>query len=299
LGRIDNMPSSSINEIFGQGAEEFAALASRIEAELSARTIRYKFLPSEEFAQLMVADASHAQRVYWYELVGRAHFAAASSILRSAQWVKGVQVARDQNLYLPFCANLRSLIESAADSLTGVAGAAQTFAENSGHVNAALSLKCHQIAISRELEDQLIHFSHGRKLAKDEDAPQSHLAKSARTYIDQLERLGLAQAHTLYGALCQVTHPASDSLSHFLWETGDVEFTLHPHNDRTAISALIQRYKVLLDALLRYAFNQPIILLRVLQHIDLPDYHSREISRLDLSAMPGWQKCARLMGVAP
>lgn len=293
------MLSSSISEIFGQGAKEFSALASRIEAELSARPVSYKYFPLEDFSRLMVNDPAQAQHIYWYELVGRAHFAAASSILRSAQWVKGVLIAHDGNLYLPFCANLRSLIESAADSLAGVAGAAQTFSENSNSVNDSLKFKSNLIVINRELEDHLIHFSHGRKLEKGDGAPQYHSAKSARSYIDQLESLGLAQAHTLYGLLCQVTHPASDSVSHFLSVKGDVEFTLFPHNDRAAITALIQRHEALLHALLCYAFNQPIILLRVLLHLDLPEYHSNEIFRLDLSGMPGWQKCAKLMGVAP
>jgi hypothetical protein len=291
--------SPSINEIFGQGAEEFLALASRIEVELTARTVKYRFVAPEEFERLMVLDTPRAQRIYWCELVGRAHFAATSSILRSAQWLKGVQVAREQNLYLPFCANLRSLIESAADSLTGVSRVAQTFAENSIVVNEALNMKSSQIVISRELEDQLIHFSHGRKLAKDEVAPQSHSARSARSYIDQLEKLGLAQAHDIYGLLCQITHPAADSLSHFLFETGESEFALFPHNDRVAIVTLLHKHKTFLHALLRYAFNQPIILLRVLLHIDQREYHSAEISRLNLSYMPGWQKCAKLMGVAP
>jgi len=290
------LSSPSINEVFGQGAQDFAALASRMNVEFSAGSVRYKFFAAEEFERLMIDDAPQAQRIYWHELVGRAHFAAASSILRSAQWLTGVQVAREQNLYLPFCANLRSLIESAADSFDGVAGVAQTLAENRGAVNDALNMKSSQVITSRELEDQLIHFSHGRKLTKGEVAPQSHSAKSARAYVEQLEKLGLSQAHAIYGLLCQVTHPASDSLSHFLSETGDSEFTLFPHNDRVAIAALAEKHKAFLHTLLRYAFNQPIILLRVLLHIGLPDYHSAEISRLDLSAMPGWQKCARLMG---
>ncbi|NNC17378.1 hypothetical protein HJC22_16795 [Corallococcus exiguus] len=292
-------PSPSIDEIFGRGADNFAALASRIELELSARAARYKFLPLEEYAQLMTHDAAHAQRIYWNELVGRAHFAAASSILRSAQWLKGVQFSREQNLYLPFCANLRSLIESAADSLAGVDGVAQTLAEARGDVNDALGLKSSQLTTSQELEDQLIHFSHGRKLAKGEVAPQSHSAKSAKAYIEQLEKLGLAQSHAIYGLLCQATHPAADSLSHFLSEMGELDFALFPRNDRANIAALIHKHQMFLHALLRYAFNQPIILLRVLLYIDLPEYHSAEISRLDLSAMPGWQKCAKLMGVAP
>lgn len=291
--------SSAINEIFGSGSEEFSALASRMEIELSTRAVKYSFSSPEDFERLIVHDTPRAQRIYWQELVGRAHFAAVTSILRSAQWVKGTNLSREQDLYLPFCANLRSLIESAADSLTGVSGVAQTFAKNRIAVNRALSLKSTQITINSELESQLIHFSHGRKLAKDELAPSSHAVKSARHYIEQLEKLGLAQAHTIYGMLCQVTHPAADSVSHFLSQTGESEFALFPHNDDVAIAALIQKHKTFLHALLRYAFNQPIILLRVLLHVDLYEYHSNEVARLDLSEMPGWQKCAKLMGVTP
>jgi hypothetical protein len=293
------MSPPSISEIFGQGSKEFCAIASRIEAELSACSVSYKYSSPEEFSQLMLNEPAQAQRIYWYELVGRAHLAAASSILRSAQWVKGVQIAYDGNLYLPFCANLRSLIESAADSLAGVTGVAETFAEIRNSVNDSLRSESNKIVTSLELENQLIHFSHGRKLEKSDDASPNHLARSARSYIDQIESLGLAHAHKLYGMLCQVTHPASDSVSHFLLATGDAEFMLLPHNDRAAITTLIQRNETLLHALLRYAFNQPIILLRVLLHIDLPEYHSDAISRLDLSGMPGWQKCAKLIGVAP
>lgn len=290
--------SPSINEIFGHGSEEFAAIASRIQVELNTKVIRYKFVPMEEFERLLVFDTPRALHVYWHELVGRAHFAAVSSMLRSAQWLEGVRMAREKNLYLPFCANLRSLIESAADSLAGVSGVAKTFSEKRVAINEILNMNSKQAMISQELEDQLIHFSHGRKLGKGETAPESHVARSARSYIEQLEKLGLAQAHDIYGLLCQVTHPAADSVSHFASEIGDSEFALSPHNDRAAIAALLREHKTFLSALLRYAFNQPIILLRVLLHIDLHEYHSTEVSRLNMSSMPGWQKCATLMGIA-
>lgn len=289
----------SINEIFGQGAEAFLALASRIEVELSKREIKYSFFPPEDFERLATQEETRAQHIYWSEIVGRAHFAAVSSILRSTQWLKGTQLSCERGLYLPFCANLRSLIESTADSLSGVSGVAQTFSENRVAINRALNMQIEQIMVSGELEDQLIHFSHGRKLDKDQAAPKSHLAKSARNYIDQLERLGLAEAHKIYSQLCQVTHPAAESVYHFLSQTGDCEFVLSAHNDRANIAALIEKNRDFLHALLRYSFNQPIILLRVLLYVDLHEYHSGEVSQLDLSAMPGWQKCAKLMGVAP
>lgn len=289
----------SIKAIFGQGAEEFATLASRIEVELGKREVKYSFCPLKDFERLITQEEARAQYIYWSEIVGRAHFSAVSSILRSAQWLRGVQLSCEQDLYLPFCANLRSLIESAADSLTGVSGVAQTFSENRVAINNALKMQSEQIMISRELEDQLIHFSHGRKLEKYQVAPQSHSAKSARHYVDQLENLGLDQAHEMYSQLCQVTHPAAESVCHFLSRIGESEFMVFAHNDRAAITELIERNREFLHALLRYVFNQPIILLRVLLHFDLHEYHSGEISQLDLSAMPGWQRCAKLMGVAP
>lgn len=288
-----------INELFGPAAEDYLGLVARMEAELSERTIRYEFLSPDDFEDLLINQPKRAMHIYWKELVGRAHFAAVSSILRSAQWLKGAKMSAERGLYLPFCGNVRSLIESAADSLDGISGVAQTIAENVAAVNKLLAMQSDKIVISKELEDQLIHFSHGRKVAKHEPAPQCHAAKSARSYIDRLELLGLDQAHAVYGRLCQVTHPASDSVSHFLSQIGGSEFRLFPHNDRVAISALVSGEEVFFTALLRYAFNQPIILLRVLLHINLRQYHLKEVSRIDISSMPGWQKCARLMGVAP
>jgi hypothetical protein len=287
------------NHIFGPGADGFTALISRLEIELSSNRPKYVFCPPDQFEFLLINETGRAQRIYWTELIGRAHLASVGSMLRSVQWLKGALGAYEQDLYLPFCANLRSLIESAADSLTGLSGVAQAIAENKVAVNEALNMKSDKIVISGELENQLIHFSHARKLAKGEVAPSSHAASSAKSYVEKLEKLGLSDAYSIYSKLCQVTHPAAESVSHFMSQTGSNEFMLAPHNDRVAMETLIKNHTQFFHAILRYAFNQPIILLRVLLHIDLREYHSAEISQLNLADMPGWQKCAGLMGVSP
>lgn len=289
----------SATDIFGPGATDFLAVPMGILSEVSAARVSYDFLSPDRFNNLLESNWPSAQQVYWSELIGRTHLTAVSSLLRSNQWINGALVAYENNLFLPFCANIRALIEATGDSITGLASIAPTLAGNAREINAALRGEAASALLCGELEDQLIHFTHGRRVEKNEIAPGTHSARSAKSYVERLDDLGLKNSYALYSTLCQVTHPASQSVTHFLVTESDSRFALFPHNDLSAIHKLVDDHQSFFRSILMYAFNPAVILLRVLCHLELSQFRSRVVSQLNLSRMPGWVRCASLMGVSP
>ena len=264
-----------------------------------AHTI-YRYMPPEDFRSLINSDWKSGQKVYWEEMLGRAHFAAVASMIRALRWLSGMCTAHSSALFLPFCASFRALIESVADAYDSLSNVAISLAEYHGRVNALLQLKEGPGVLAQELEDQLIHFSHARKLSKGEVAPTSHSAKPAAEYVRSLEKADLPRLYECYQQLCQYTHPAAHSVGHLLVSVppgpGDL-FLLTPSTDRKCIEVLVDEYQSLILPLLMVAFNPGALVLKVLLYFEVPQFHSEGIRGFDLRGIPGWIKCAQKMGV--
>lgn len=176
---------------------------------------------------------------------------------------------------------------------------ASSLAEIRGLVNPVLQLKQTQVVLAKELENQLSHFSHARKLAKGEVAPDVHSAKQVAEYVRSLEKENLPGLYECYSDLCQYTHPAAHSVSHLLIPLHDESFALVPAYDQIRIEILMEKYKSLILPLFMFSFNPGALVLKVLLHFDVPKFHSKGICDIDLRGISGWLKCAEKMGVEP
>lgn len=67
------------------------------------------------------------------------------------------------------------------------------------------------VFLSGELENTLIHFTHARK--KTDGAPDSHKARPTWEYLKFIEGMKITGSKELYGHLCELVHPASESVS--------------------------------------------------------------------------------------
>ena len=110
-----------------------------------------------------------------------------------------------------------------------------------------------------ELEDELIHYSHGRHIEKSERAstPQSHKARSVQEYLRVFENLNANGVAQSYRYLCDITHPGAPSV--WMWlapmDTKGSEFVLSTDQDETIIESFLELYeRVVLDVLM-FAFN--------------------------------------------
>lgn len=281
--------------IFTEDGAKLLWFAKALVAALEKSQTKYYFTQNDAFKELMRKKPKEAYRLYWVELLGRAHFAAAASLVRSYRWTQGMVAAEQAGLFLPYCANLRALIESAADSFDSLKVIAQTISSNVFVVESSLSKQLEAFAICREMEDVLIHFSHGRKLERGELAPESHKAKAPHEYIRPLEAMGIPGAYELYSSLCQFTHPASWSVSYLMEQKSDDLFVMTPNADRRLIDQLCVECRETMPKLLMAAFNPSILVLRVLLELKLPEFHVPLVKTFDLSNIKAWRDCEALL----
>jgi hypothetical protein len=285
--------------IFGVDGASFLRPILTLVKELEEHPVCYTYMEQTEFLSLCRKDWKASSKVYWEELLGRAHLAAAVSIIRAYRWCSGMVVTHRESLFLPFCANFRSLIEAVGDGYDALRNVAATLATSRGPANAALLRRAEHPSISDELEHQLIHFSHGRKLKKGEAAPDSHVAKPATEYIRGLEKVDVPRVYECYSVLCEYTHPAARSVAQLCVPNGDGTYTLVPGHDEVRLKGLITSYEQLFPPLLMAAFNPGLLVLKVLLHLEAPRFHCRAMQAINLSNVGGWKKYAKQMGVRP
>ncbi|SRR5579862_538469 len=261
----------------------------------------YRFLNMEDFKSVLVDNPMLGQRIYWRELLDRAHFAATSSAIRHVRWLHGcLDAVRDGN-YLIFCSAFRGLLESSADSFEGLFRAPQCFAENRKRIKQILegANTGTELFISGELEDSLIHFSHARKKnAHGKAFPESHRAKQVREYLRILEQGQLPSVVECYSDLCEVTHPSAFSVLAYVHGEKTVDATIWKiatEADCERIAAFTVEYKPLIKDLMMFVLNPVLLTLYALERFPGARPGCPEVVGADLRAIPAYQKFISLL----
>lgn len=150
--------------------------------------------------------------------------------------------------------------------------------------------------ISSELEDTLIHFTHGRKLSKGEDVPRTHRAKQPWEHIRRIEEMNIDGVKELYSELCELAHPAADSVSTWFFLEGD-RFGAKSNSQPSQPSQLdvnASHASRILSEVLMAAYNSPIITLRVLHKFGLFS-QIEALRKYQLDEIPAWRKINALL----
>ena len=288
--------------VFGPQAPWMFAVLRAMVRDLEHTPVRYQYLSEEDFLELFRSDVVGGVRVQVSELLYQAHFASVATLVRAYRWAEGCLAAYSQNLYLPFCASARGLLEAVGDSHTGLARIPLSLAEASSDVRAGLA-KTSPPALHNyeEIENILLHFSHARRLSKEEKAalPEYARAQDPKDYTLPIEAQCPGGFYAWYQELCELTHPASDSVCYTLNQEDDGQVSFNPSIDHERIAAHVGRHQERLTELLRLAQVPAITTLRVLVHFPMPELHVKSVAGLDMSRMPLWRKCAAKLGVVP
>lgn len=147
--------------------------------------------------------------------------------------------------------------------------------------------------ISKELEDTLIHFTHGRKLLKGEEAPCTHRARQPWEYIKRIEELNVNGVKVLYSELCELVHPAAGSVLTWFIKEGD-HFVTNSSTQSSQVNLKANSAMPVLSEVLMAAYNPPIATLKVLRKFGL----FRQIDALrkyKLDEMPVWRKISAIL----
>lgn len=243
---------------------------------------QYTFTSEEEFK---AQHSNERQKIYWQEIIYRSHWAATGSLIRTKKWLDACFSAIESENYIAFCSSLRGLLESSADAYSALGAVPLTLAEASGHIKEALNgSNSKSLLISEELEDSLIHFIFARKLNKAELSPKSHSAKTASSIINELDSPS-TPLKNLYSELCQVVHPAAQSISWLVESEGDT-YSLTQPDEITLIKNLGQKYSSCIEEIITYPTNISIFIYKVINNLNIQNLKNPYADSLNMSASP-------------
>ena len=289
----------TVELIFGQYARQ--VLPGMYSVAESLEGYKYSFIEVDELGKLLQDNYQEGLRVYWFELLSRAHLAATTSILRNLRWVNGALVAYEQRNFLLFSAAFRGYLESAADAVYALQQIPKNLADNFQEIRLILDRSPKAKArLFPELEEILLHYSHARnpkKVRSDEKTygiklPESHSAATTRKYLDSL---GSALVHDCYSELCELSHPAALSVWCFFLTADHDTYILSNDTDKRLIEQFCSKYHNIFPEALYLPFNSALITLKVLNAFEVKEFNIPTVDKIDFERVPLWQKIKPLL----
>jgi hypothetical protein len=285
------IPEAFLSEHFGPFAVSAWTLLPGVEA--ATKNLRYSFMDLDTYNALVRDNARAAQAIYWREMLLRIHLACCVSLQRHSAWLRSLLVAVEAKSLFGVYAAHRGFLESTADSLYSLGAAPTMLASNLTAIIHRLKTRhTDTIILSKELEDRLIHFTHGRKLERGENADPVHAARQIREYLDSLEAVGISNVHALYSELCSLTHPSAESV--MIWfegaKDGDaVIWRRSASLPGEQIAGFLKRWQKTNIGVMNAAFVPAFMCLRMLHKVDfLPKVPS--LKSFPLSSFPRWKQ---------
>lgn len=283
----DTAGVSKAPSLFGAKA---AALTSLLDSfALSAEPRTYRIMPLAESAALQTI--AELNRVYWHEILYRAHFGACTALMRLREWLHGSERARADGNVLMLAAGIRGFLEAAADTFQSFSVVPSTLADCRMVVRAAIKGElCEQVAVAPELEGMLIHFAYARRL-KPGEGPVLHAATTAKEALSLLEK-SAPSIGAVYASLCEYAHPAAASVFRFAERTHPDKVTFDPRATLKANEILQLSEEVGAIALAQGAWPA-IATLKVLNSFALAPVATPWADRVSLPFSPAWSDLER------
>ena len=263
---------------------------------IDSSNARYSFMDQDEYKESLASDPTEGMRIYWYEILARCHISSVSAIMRTRRWFSAIEDAVMTANLLAFSAAFRGLLESAADSSTSLGSVPLTIAHFHSLIVSALSGRLREVVTCKDLEDELIHYTHARYVASHErkQVPSVHRVRQTKQYMEVLRRGQVVGVDECYRTMCDLTHPGASSV--WMWFDWNAEDAIISSTREPAIILdMIGRYGDTLRELLMFGFNPAIVMLQVLNHFPTPEFHTPQLSDWNLSSISLWRKCADKM----
>lgn len=291
--------AAGLEELFGPTARAYVPIIHSIIPRVFG--VEYEFEENCIFEKKIQNGEYRPQeinQICWREILFSTHIVVAGSLFRTCRLLDAVVRENNASNVLGWATCTRALLEAIGDSSIGLDAIPLTLAKNHRFIRRCLSGKENRLSGSSELEDRMIHFTHGRKLRPTEKktAPPSHRAKPTSEYIKELGRYsGMSDVSALYGELCELSHPAADSVAYFFSPLGNGRtFGIDGSRDRAKIDEVINRYRNLFESLLMAAMNPILLSLKVFHQFDvIPKIP--ELREVNLDGIPAWAKIEALL----
>jgi hypothetical protein len=254
---------------------------------------RYRFISDDDFREL--TDLTTQAKVYWSEMLCRTHIVVLVSWFKALRWLESLNNNID-NFY-GFCSNLRSLIESCADSFYTLRFAPLTISKDYRAIYESIHNNSPIFLTHEPLEKILLHFIQGTKLSKEQRQayPSEYNAKQIVEYLSSIEG-GNEKIIQLYGYLCGVSHPAYESTQLFLFLHNSETIVCGDSYDleKKMIQDLLKCFEDSILIMFRVFMVNSLSTLNTLNYFNLPDIHS-EIDVTAVEGHPSWKEVSQYM----
>lgn len=277
-----------LNQVFGEIARSSNEIYEMIIDEISKNKNEYVYMSMEAF-QLngITKGAGWVNEYMAHEILQRIYFATLTGYLRQCKWMEGICQGIETNNFMLFSSSARGFLESATDYYDALEDIPLTLAENyklfcealSGHVN-------EKIIGFGAIEDKLLHFQEANKA---EGKNNSNLKpKTAKEYMESknLKRLDL---YSCYGELCEITHPAKQSLDCFIDEKNYI-YTINLNKDEEEIKTFLKKYSHKYSELLMRTENVCIITFQMINLFKIERLYLYSADKINTKSVKIWDK---------
>lgn len=287
--------------IFGKNFNSIPTIIDGITSEIQSNKNYYGFLDQACYNSLFekelleTKEASESMKIYWFEMLERTYLSSVTGFLRFYHWLNGVEASLNSNNIILFESSLRGLLESSCDLYDALENLPITLANNFNIINLAITGKLHNIAVSKEIEDLLIHFQYASKQNSKlySDINNSiYRPKSAKSYITSTN-LSPLNLYECYSKLCELTHPAADSLSVFI--TNENNLLSINTNTEHLIDDFISSYSPPLSQLIERTFNLLLLLFKTLNYFNIEALSLKYVNNINCESIPAWKKISNLI----
>ncbi|HCK4323422.1 TPA: hypothetical protein N0J77_004148 [Pseudomonas aeruginosa] len=209
-------------------------------------------------------------KVYLIGILERCHLTCITSLARTNNWLKSSLSQLESNNLLGFSASLRGLLEATADAHDATLITLKYLYNCFPfiYLRTAKSNTSAKPIVLEELEDRLIHYTYARKHPKGSTPLPHHTNKSNADYIKAIEQHGATGAMQLYSKLCELTHPASPSISCFLQQS-DKHISLDFSQEKQIINGLLSEYSLTIERIATLTINSALTSLIILKKMGL------------------------------
>lgn len=224
---------------------------------------RYTFMPDDEFRELMTEDVMRASGVYWKEILYRTHIVCLVSAFKTLRWMESLDSTFEN--YYGFCASLRGLLESCADTFYTLRSAPLTLAKDFFVIKEQLGQRASVMTTHAPLEELLLHYIQATKLSSSEarQYPDYFRAKTIKEYVSAMDD---EELDMLYQWLCGISHPAYEATKMFLFLHRGQTIVCNDsfHMEKIMIRDILKFYAPALSRMMRSYINNMVSVLLLL-----------------------------------
>jgi len=258
-------------DLLGRDADKYLGELRLLVEALSGTRYALESLP-----ETATADLGRASATYWREILLRCHLASALAIHRGLRWVAGIELGYQSGNFLAFAACLRGFLESTADTHDCFRTVPHFLEKTRDAIASILTDQSAAVFVGApSFEERLIHFTHARRLKKDERAPDAHKAKPTTDYIKSLEEAKVAEIFDLYSELCDCTHPAFGSTNFAIDVLSQDLLAFNARTEPARILELLDLYRKTIEQLPDFAFDEPVLTLGMLNLLPATEFHTQ------------------------